>query len=118
MKENLRDKKDDAHVRSTLSHIANSYFSSYKPSKSALKKHGILKKLKRNSDVVIVKSDKGNAVVILDKTSYKKCLLKILNDTSKFKVLSKDPTFYRERQLQCRLLSIKKKGYFNDEQYK
>ena len=83
-----------------------------------VKKHGILKKLKKDSDIVIIKPDKGNAVVILDKTSYKKCLLKILDDTSKFKVLSKDPTFYSERQLQRRLLSLKKKGFFNDGQYK
>ena len=118
MRESLRDKKDDAHVRSTLSQIANSYVVSYKPSKSALKKHGILKKLKNNSDIVIVKPDKGNAVVILDRTSYDECLLKILNDTSKFKVLTEDPTFYREGQLQRRLLKLKKKGFFTDETYR
>ena len=64
MKTNLRDNKDDARVRSTLSHIANTYFSSYKPTKSALKKHRILKKLKNNTDIDIVKPDKDNAVVI------------------------------------------------------
>ena len=112
MRESLRDKKDDAHVRSTLSQIANSDVVSYKPSKSALKKHGILKKLKNNSDIVIVKPDKGNAVVILDRSSYDECLLKILNDTSKFKVLTEDPTFYREGQLQRRLLKLKKRKVF------
>ena len=118
MKENLRDQKDDARVRSTLSHIANSYVSSYKPSKSALKKHGILKKLKSNSSIVVLKPDKGNAVVILDRSSYNECLYKILNDTSKYKVLAEDPTFYREGQLQRRLLKLKKKGFFTDETYR
>ena len=61
---NLNDKKDDPHVRSTLSHVANSYYNSYKPSKSTLKKHGLLKKLRNNKDIVLMKPDKGNAVVI------------------------------------------------------
>ena len=39
-------------------------------------------------------------------------------DDSKFKVLDKDPTIFREGQLQRRLLKLKKKGFFNEEQYK
>ena len=78
MKTNLRDNKDDARVRSTLSHIANTYFSSYKPTKSTLKKHRIPKKLNNNIDIVIDKPDKGNAVVILDKINYNNCMLETL----------------------------------------
>ena len=118
MTKNLRDSKDDAQLRSELSHIANVYFCKYKPTKSALRKHGILKKLKNNSNIVIVKPDKGNAVVILDKVSYKNCMLKILSDNSKFKILREDTAIYREGQLQRRLLSAKKKGVFTVDEYK
>ena len=65
-----------------------------------------------------MKPDKGNAVVILDTSSYKDCMRGILNDTSKFKVLRDDPTIYREGQLQRRLLNLKKKGFFSNEVYK
>ena len=37
-----KDSKDSVKVRSE--YIANTYYSNYKPSKSTLKKHGILKK--------------------------------------------------------------------------
>ena len=62
MTKNLRDSKDNAKVRSELSYIASAYYSNYKPTKSNLKKHGILKKLKNHSDICIVKPDKGNTL--------------------------------------------------------
>ena len=43
--------------------------------------------------------------------------LDIFGDVSKFKVLSSDPTIYREGQLQRRLLRLKKKGFFTDKEY-
>ena len=101
---NLNDKKNNAVLRAELSHIANVFYSSYKPTKSALKKHGILKKLKNNPNIY-------NGVVSLDENVYKECMYKILNDNTKFKVLDKDPTLYREGQLQRKLLNCKKIGF-------
>ena len=109
---NLKEKKDEDRLCSNISSIANTYYSNYKPSKNSLKKHGVLKKLKNNENIVITSPDKGNGVVILNKTDYVNGMLEIFSDNTKFKVLREDPTIYREGQLQRRLLHLKKKGVF------
>ena len=58
---------DAAYLKSELFHLANAYLYNYQP-RSSLKKHGILKGLKSNENIIISKPDKGNIVVILDKT--------------------------------------------------
>ena len=45
-----------------------------------------------NKDIVIRKADKANIFVILNRTDYKRKLDVILNDTNKFKRISKNPT--------------------------
>ena len=65
-------KKEDmvGELKSGLSHLANTYYNTYRPSRDSLKKHRILKKLKNNKDIMITKPDKGNGVVIMDRNSY------------------------------------------------
>ena len=46
-----------------------------------------LKRLSKNKDIVIQKTDKGNTVVILAKCSYVSAIEEILNDNSKFSKL-------------------------------
>ena len=46
-----------------------------------------LKRLSKNKNIVILKADKGNTVVILDKCSYISAIEEILNDNSKFSKL-------------------------------
>ena len=69
---NLKDLKYEDQVRGELSHLAYSYYSKYKPNKNSLKKHKVLEKLKSNENIVIIKPDKGNGVVIVDKQDYVK----------------------------------------------
>ena len=64
--ENLKTEIDKPALKLELSHFANSYVHNYKPSRSTLRKHGILKKLKNNKSIVILRPDKGNGVVVLD----------------------------------------------------
>jgi len=113
----IKDKKHTDKVRSELSHLANTYYSNYKPTKNTIKKHKILNKLKSNTDIVITRPDKGSGVVILDKNVYNNSIKTMLSDTSKFRKLQKDPTLLREGQLQRRLLKAKKKGFFTDTEY-
>ena len=47
--------------------LGNVYWSSYKPNQNTLRKHGILKILRTRKEIVIVRPDKGNGVVILDR---------------------------------------------------
>ena len=96
---------------------ANSYYSNYKPTRAALKKHGILKKLRNNKDIVILRPDKGNGVVIMDAITYKSKMYELLNDESKFKQLTSDPRKLREGQLQRYLRKLNNKGYFDESIY-
>ena len=113
---NLKDSKDSEIIRSELSHLAHTYVN-FKPGKSSLKKHSILKKLKANNKIIITKPDKGTGVVIIDKDVYVKSMRELLSDSKKFKILKEDLTIYRQGQLQRRLLKLKKKGFFNQETY-
>ena len=47
------------------------------------KDHSILKELSHNDNIVIQKIDKGNAIVVLNKSYYNKGMMSILNGTSK-----------------------------------
>ena len=112
-------KKEDmtGELKSELSHLANTYYNSYKPSRDSLKKHGTLKKLKNNKDIVITKPDKGNGVVIMDRKSYIEKMLNILSDPSKFRKLDVDPTLKREGQLQRFLRTLKGSKFINSSDY-
>ena len=67
--------------------------------------------LKRDSNIVVVKPDKGNGVVVLDKHDYDKKMENILRDSTKFQRLNDDPvklTLQRENQLKSFLRTVKK----------
>ena len=115
---NLKDKEKIGEIVSQLSHLANSYYSYYKPSVSTLKKHGVLKRLRNNQEIVILRPDKGNSVVIINRKDYICGMKNIVNDRSKFKLLTEDPTSLREGQLQRFLRKLKNEGFFNDDAYK
>ena len=120
MKENIccENEPHAAELRSKLSHLANSYVTTYKPSAAALKKHRVLTRLKRNKNIVILKPDKGNATVIINRHDYDIAMYDLISDSSKFVKLGKDPTLLREGQLQRFLRGLKKKGFFEEEVYK
>ena len=79
-------------LKTDISNLAKSYYSNYRPSLSTLKKHKILEKLRRNKDIVIIRPDKGNGVVVMDKVIYNQQMYALLSDKNKFKKLSEDPT--------------------------
>ena len=123
---NLKDGGDASAVQASLSHLAHQYASNYKPTRHALKKHAILKKLKRNDSIVITRPDKGNSVVIMNSSDYHAEMNRILDDTSKFKkrdrlsgrAKNKDLTVFREEQLQRFLYSLKKSNCILEDIYK
>lgn len=104
-------------LKSELSYLANNYHSNYRPSKETLRKHGILKKLRKNENIVICKPDKGNGVVIIDRLIYVTKMLELLNDPSKFQKLEVDPTLRREGQLQRFLRNLKGNKLFDKYSY-
>ena len=115
MLKNLKESNDTGKLATELSHLAHTYVSSYRPTASDLKKHRILKELRKNRNIVILRPDKGNGVVILDRQEYDKGLFKIINDTTKFRVLTSDPTLTLEEKFQRYLRELRKKGHFDPE---
>ena len=59
----------------------------------------MLKNLRKNKDIVLLKPDKGNGVVILDRRDYDLGIQNIIQDRSKFKPPPQDPTLQREGKL-------------------
>ena len=117
MLNDIKDTKDKGKLKSEISFIANNYVDNYKPSKSTMKKHVILKRLRSNKQILILKPDKGSGIVILNRNHYDKMLNDMISDQSKFKKLKSDPTKLREGQLQRYLLSLNKKNVFSKEVY-
>ena len=96
MVKKLQDRTQNPKLVSALSHLAHSYSLAHRPTVADLKSYKLLKDLRKNKNIVILKPDKGNGVVVLDRTAYDGGILKIISDTSKFKVLAEDPTLLRE----------------------
>ena len=102
------DKNNEALLKADLSSLAHTYYSNYKPTANALRKHKIVKKLRSNNNIIIVRPDKGNGVVILDKNIYLSKMHELISDKTKFKCLKKDPTVTRQEKLQKRLRGLRK----------
>ena len=80
-----------------------------------------LDNLKKDKNIVIVKPDKGNGVVILDRGDYNRKMEDILRDTTKFERLHVDPvklTLQRENQIKNLLASLKKSESITQATYK
>ena len=66
---------------------------------------------------MIIRPDKGNGVVIMDRVIYNQQMYALLNDKNKFKKLSEDSTKLREGQLQRYLRELNKKQFLDDATY-
>ena len=61
-----------------------------------------------SSDLLILSADKGRPTVLLDRADYDKKLQDVLDDTSTYKRLQKDPTPSLERRMNSMLLKLHK----------
>ena len=80
----------------------------------------VLNDLKNDNSIVVMKPDKGNAVVILDKTDYNNKMSEILSDSSKFELINEDPvkaTVQRETQVKSLLKQLKKTKSIDEQTY-
>ena len=80
-------------LRSELRHIAYSSLKFYNRKKNKLEniteeEHIALNQLLSLNDIIIQKADKGNVIVILDRSIYIEKMENILSDTSKFKPIT------------------------------
>ena len=58
----LIDRKYQNKLKADLSHMANFYVNSFKLSPKDIKTHKVLRNLRSNNDLVVLKPDKGNGV--------------------------------------------------------
>ena len=94
-------------IKAHLLYFANSYFYNCKLSSRILHKQSILWNLKKNKDVVLTKSDKGNGVVILHQELSDN--EEIIQDISKFEKLDENPFLKCKASLQRFLCKLKQK---------
>ena len=66
----MKHEKDAGAVKAKMSYLANNYVNAYKPSKNALRKHKIVKKIRSNKDILITKPGKGNGFIIVNRATY------------------------------------------------
>ena len=100
MTKDLKNEKQCGELKMKLSNLANTYVNNYRPLTYVMKKHGILKRLRKNNDIVILQPDKGDGTVIKDRDVYIRKIFEIIKDRAKFKELSTDPAIITEGQLQ------------------
>jgi len=109
------------YVRSTVKHLAFSSYYGFVSSVSQYEKSliRILKDLSSNPNLVITKPDKGNGVVLLDKQSYIDKMHTILNDRSKFCLISEEwikLLFRQEDRVNRFIDGLSKGGIISDEE--
>ena len=80
-----------------------------------------LNELRKNQDIIISRPDKGNGVVILDRSDYIAKMMTILSDREKFECIGDvdtcDNTLQQERALQAFLLRHHKAGHISQQDY-
>ena len=124
IKEDLFEKSGcfPASVKAKLKDIAYSGYRSYSRPDFLFSKEDIklLDNLKNDNNIVIVKPDKGNGVVILDRNDYNKKMNDILQDNTKFQRLNDDPvklTLQRENRCKKLLATLRKSESITPETY-
>ena len=75
----------------------------------------LIKNLRK--DLVILKPDKGNGIVLLNKTDYHKAIDDMFSDTSKFTKVNADPSVTRMESLQSYLRKLLKREEISQEEY-
>ena len=105
-------------LKSKVANLAHSYVSTHHPTTQDKRKHRILRKLKNNSGIIVLKPDKGNGVVIMNRNEYIDCCLNIINNREKFKCLHRDPTQIREGKLQRFLRKLRLEDQLDETTYR
>ncbi|XP_046863299.1 uncharacterized protein LOC124457051 [Xenia sp. Carnegie-2017] len=109
-------------IKAKLKDIAHSGFRSYSRPNALYTENELnaLNDLRNDNSIVILKPDKGNGVVILNKNDYHKKMMEILTDTSKFELLNDDAikiTLKRENQVKTLLRKLKAEKCINQKTY-
>ena len=86
-------------------------------SKISKREYKALKELKEDKERIILTTDKGVSLVIMDRTEYNKKAEELLN-TGTYKKIPEDPTKKQKNKLISILKNIKAEGGMNEETYR
>ena len=110
---------------SNFKHLALSYFYSFdyfKCTDTGLSKHiRVLKNLSKNKELLVLRPDKGNGIVLLDRNQYINKMNEIISDTNKFKPVRGDclkAVFKLEDKLNRFLKTLSEKSLISNTQLK
>ena len=110
--------------KQSLSHLAHSSFYSYNPFSIQRPFDNewvkLMKNLAKNKNIVVTKPDKGNGVVLLNKSDYLEKMHDILSDRSKFSPITSDPYAYilkNEDKINRVLRKLKTSGKIGDSAF-
>ena len=84
MTKDIEENEVSTQLKSELTRLAHCYIYKYTPRKYYLKKHKILQKLRSQKDIIITHPDKGNGIVILNRSDYIKSMTELISDKKKF----------------------------------
>ena len=74
--------------------------------------------LKKDKTRVVMKADKGNCFVVMDRTSYDEKMDSILSDRETYEIVNKPPFKKIERELNARLLRLNKEQKLDNSTYR
>ena len=112
---NLPEESQDSIRTSTASILEKSRLPAHN---TTLEERKALKELKNDKTQVITKADKGNRFVVMDRKEYDEKMNALLSDEKTYKKEKKQPFKKIERELNARLLTLKKQGKLNKQTYK
>lgn len=73
--------------------------------------------LKQDKDIMILPSDKGQAVVVLDRVEYDNKIRTLLDNCSTYQIITKNPTPSLERKMNSTLLSLHRDAQLSKQLY-
>ena len=97
---------------------SNNYNNNTTNNATSTLQHKALTELKQDKSRVVLTADKGVAMVIMDQKDYINKAQTLLQDTSTYKVLPKDPTSHLKNKLINLLKDIKQTGGLSTQKYK
>ena len=77
-----------------------------------------LKELRNNKKLTILKADKGNCTVMMRRQDYEEKIMTLLGDTSTYKKIHKDPVKKLQKEMNKRLLDLKKQDRLPENIYR
>jgi hypothetical protein len=121
LKKQIEEKKLDwRNIQNQIKIAANEFINKVKTkyiSNLSKEEQEAIKELKEDRSIVILRADKGNAIVIMNKIDYMNKVKELLNDQDKFISIKEDESASDESIINRRLMKLKKDKKITIKEY-